>query len=172
MASIDYSKIKIYIPKITASLLVIYGRKYKDFMEKYKNIINSEKFKPYFYAVFIMLLLYYLFLIMYEYYAVYQYFKPIKRDSVYILHLFMPLVVFFFVMIISTVILFERRYIFALCSLSEYKQVPLSAVTFLFNNSIVDEDYMKKWFHDTISIYMNGVSLDAEHKMIIFKDIA
>lgn len=117
-----------------------------------------------------MLLLYYLFLIMYEYYAVYQYFKPIKRDSVYILHLFMPLVVFFFVMIISTVILFERRYIFALCSLSEYKQVPLSAVTFLFNNSIVDEDYMKKWFHDTI--YMNGVSLDAEHKMIIFKDIA
>lgn len=89
MASIDYSKIKIYIPKITASLLVIYGRKYKDFMEKYKNIINAEKFKPYFYAVFIMLLLYYLFLIMYEYYAVYQYFKPIKRDSVYILHLFM-----------------------------------------------------------------------------------
>lgn len=118
-----------------------------------------------------MLLLYYLFLTMYEYYAVYQYFKPIKRDSVYILHLFMPLVVFFFVMIISTVVLFDRRYIFALYSLSEYKQEPLSAVTFLFNNSIVDEDYMKKWFHDTISIYMNGVYLDAEHKMIIFKDI-
>lgn len=59
MASIDYSKIKIYIPKITASLLVIYSRKYKDFMEKYKNIINAEKIQAiflccFYYAAFIL----------------------------------------------------------------------------------------------------------------------
>ena len=54
MATIDYTKIKTYLPKITASLLATYDRKYKDFMEKYKNIINAENFKPFFYAAFIL----------------------------------------------------------------------------------------------------------------------
>ena len=108
---------------------------------------------------------------MYEYYAVYQDFKPIKKESVYILHLFIPLVTFFFVTIISAVVLFESRHVISLYSLSEYKQVPLSALTSLFNNSILDENDMKKWFNDKISIYMNGVSLDTERKMIIFEDI-
>ena len=105
---------------------------------------------------------------MYEYYAVYQDFKPIKKESVYILHLFIPLVTFFFIMIISAVVVFESRHVISLCSLSEYKQVPLSVLTSLFNNSILDENDMKKWFNDN---YMNGVSLDTERKMIIFEDI-
>ena len=153
------------------SLLVIYGRKHKDFIKKYNNMINFSKYRANFAAVFFLLLLYYLFLIMYEYYAVYQDFKPIKKESVYILHLFIPLVTFFFIMIISAVVLFESRHVISLCSLSEYKQVPLSALTSLFNNSILDENDMKQWFNDKISIYMNGVSLDTERKMIIFEDI-
>ena len=35
----------------------------------------------------------------------------------------------------------------------------------------IDENDMKKWFNDKISIYMNGVFLDTERKMIIFEDI-
>lgn len=150
------------------SLLAIYDRKYKDFIKKYNNMINFKKFNAYFTAVFLLLILYYLFLIMYEYYTFYQYIKPLKRDSVYIVHLFIPLVIFFFVMIISAVFLFNSRYVFMLCPLSEYKQVPLSAVTFLFNSGILDEIYMRKWFNDKIGIYMNGVSLDVENSMIVF----
>lgn len=153
-------------------LLVVYGIKHKNFVKKYENIINLKKYKANFAAVFFLLLLYYLFLIIYEYYAVYQDFKPIKNDSVYILHLFIPLVIFFFFMIISSIILFEKRYVIVLCSLSEYKQVPLSSLTFLFNNSILDENDMKKWFDDKISIYMKGVFLNTSRKMIIFEDIA
>lgn len=134
-------------------------------------MINFSKYRANFAAVFFLLLLYYLFLIMYEYYAVYQDFKPIKKELVYILHLFIPLVTFFFVMIISAVVLFESRHVISLCSLNEYKQVPLSALPSLFNNSILDENDMKKWFNDKISIYMNGVFLDTERKMIIFEDI-
>lgn len=154
------------------SLLLIYNRKHKNFIKKYENMINLKKYKANFAAVFFLLLLYYLFLIIYEYYAVYQDFKPIKNDSVYILHLVIPLAVFFFFMIISSIILFEKRYVIVLCSLSEYKQVPLSSLTFLFNNSILDENDMKKWFDDKISICMNGVSIDTKRKIIIFEDIA
>lgn len=152
------------------SLLVIYDRKYKDFIKKYNNMINFKKFKAYFFAVFFLLLLYYLFLVIYESYNIYQYIKPLKRDSDYIVHLFVPLVTFFFVMILSAVFLFDSRYVFILCPLSEYKQVPLSAVTFIFNSGILDEHYMRKWFNDKIGIYMNGVSLDAASSMIVFNE--
>lgn len=152
-------------------LLVNYSIKHNDFIKQYKHMINFDKYMANFYAIIAVLLLYYLFLVVYESTQLYQNFKPIKRDSVYILHLFTPLLLFFFVMIISSVFLFNIRYVLMLCPLSVYKEVPLSDINFIFNSSMIDKEYRKRWFKSNISIYLKDVSLNEECTMIVFENI-
>lgn len=148
-------------------LIVSYSRKHKYFIKKYHHMINFNKYMANFSAIFFVLLSFYIFLIVYVYYDVTL--KPVKKESVYLLKLFVPMLVLFFVMAVSDGLLFGVRYVIKLCQLSSNKEVPLSEINFIFNSNLLDND-AKRWFDKNIGIYVKDVYLDERRKMIVFEN--
>ena len=66
--------------------------------------------------------------------------------------------------------LLKCQYVYILCPLSKYCQVPLSAITNKFKNANVSKEVMQDWFNENISMYIKGIYLDVDKKMIVFGD--
>ena len=63
----------------------------------------------------------------------------------------------------------RSQYVFILCPLSEYGQIPLSIITSKFNGNS-NKALMLAWFKENIGNYIKSVYLDTENKMIIFEN--
>ena len=153
----------------TLSLLIIYGRRHENFISKYNYMINQEKYEANFYINFTIFLFYFLFLTMLVFFAFYS--NSIDETN-YLTYVFLPILLFMFVLSLYYVFLFNVRYVYILCPLSKYGSIPLINITSKFNKVNIDNDELQQWFQRNIGSYLNNVLLDIDDKIIIFGNTA
>ncbi len=177
----------------TLFMLAFYGSMHKKFINKYENMINSDKYNANFLVVFIVSLL--SFIILFVLNAAYvvnnvpilkfyfmfndnfllnflsekSYSFETITEYIYPSYILISAGIFSIIFIFYTVFLLNYRYVFVLLPLSRYTNtIPLSAVTSKFNKDNVDKNALLQWFNDYISNYIKNVSLDMENSMIVF----
>lgn len=175
---------------LTLKLLYSYGLKQTNFINKYKNMINFNKFISVFSVVFALFLAYFLLLAFlsssfiasheFIYYIIpadnvffnaIKYFGDTFKEHMFIVvYIIFPLIILSSVISMYTNFLLKCQYVFTVCPLSEYGQIPLSSITYKFKNTNVRKEYMQKWFDENIGMYIKNIHLDAENKMIVFGD--
>lgn len=169
------------------NLLAKYSSIEQDFLDKYKNMININSYVVSFYIVIICVFFIYCLLHILNLSILVFYFD-INSDSgiLKLLNKFGSLsfkapVLFLGVIAFLAYIFFhiysfflsKYQYIFIICALSEYKQIPLSVV---YNASILPQiiqhkhDVIQDWFKIHIEDFVNNVYVDAEKELIIFKN--
>lgn len=149
----------------TLSLLIIYGRRHENFINKYQHMIKQDKYVANFYINFTIFLFYFLFLAMLVFFAFYS--NSIDKTD-YLTYVFLPILLFIFVLSLYYVFLFNVRYVYILCPLSKYGSIPLIHITSKFNKVNIDNDELQQWFQRNINSYLNNITLDIDDKIIIF----
>lgn len=177
----------------TLFMLAFYGSMHKKFINKYENMINSDKYNANFLVVFIVSLL--SFIILFVLNAAYvvnnvpilkfyfmfndNFLLNFLSEKSYSLETIIESIcssyrlisagIFSIIFIFYTAFLLNYRYVFVLLPLSRYTNtIPLSAVTSKFNKDNVDKNALLQWFNDYISNYIKNVSLNMENSMIVF----
>lgn len=171
---------------LTLKLLYSYGLKQEEFINKYRNMINFNKFVTVFSVVFFVFLSYFILLAFLSFsfiasnelvffsnafFNALKYFgDSIKEYMFIVVYIVFPLIILYFVITMYITYLLKYQYVFVLCPLSEYLQIPLSAITYKFKNTNVNKAYMQEWFNENIGMYIKGIYLDIDKKMIVFGD--
>ena len=165
LASILFVLISSVFSVIKGSLLIIYGRRHENFINKYQHMIKQDKYVANFYINFTIFLFYFLFLAMLVFFAFYS--NSIDKTD-YLTYVFLPILLFIFVLSLYYVFLFNVRYVYILCPLSKYGSIPLIHITSKFNKVNIDNDELQQWFQRNINSYLNNITLDIDDKIIIF----
>ena len=171
---------------LTLKLLYNYGLKQEEFINKYKNMIDFNKFVTVFSVVFVLFLAYFLllaflslsFIASHElvffsnaFFNALKYFGDTFKEHMFIVvYIIFPLIILYFVITMYITYLLKCQYVYILCPLSKYCQMPLSAITNKFKNANVSKEVMQEWFNENISMYIKGIYLDVDKKMIVFGD--
>lgn len=167
------------------NLLATYSVMEKDFLNKYKNMININTYIVSFAIVIVCAFVIYCLIHMLNlgtllYFFDIRYYNSILkllaefgRASVDAPVIILG-VLFFLTYVLSHIYVFflsKYRYVFIICALSEYQQIPLSAVykiPLLLQNSEYKNEAIQNWFQSFIGNYVNNVYLDIDRELIIF----
>lgn len=167
------------------NLLAKYSVMEQDFLNKYKNIINMNTYVVSFSIVIVCAFIIYCLIHMLNFSILLFYFDISSYGSILrLLNEFgrkivdAPVVflgiLFILTYALSYIYLFfllKYQYVFIICSLSEYQQIPLSAVykvSVLLQNSQHKNKVIQNWFQTYIGNFVNNVYLDADRELIIF----
>lgn len=175
----------------TLKLIYDYGLKQSDFINKYRKYIKFENFIAIFSIIFIIFLFYFLFLFFLNltfiannyiffdsffylpvesgFFNVLQYVGNTFHDSILLFYILFPSSILLIIYTFYAHFLTRSQYVFILCPLSEYGQIPLSIITSKFNGNS-NKALMLAWFKENIGNYIKSVYLDTENKMIIFEN--
>lgn len=168
----------------TLSLLSKYSSMEQDFLNKYKNMINMNNYIVSFYIVIICAFVIYCLVHMLNFSILVFYFDIGDKSSIF--NSFGELSVdatFLFLAVIAslTYVLFriysfflsKYQYVFIICALSEYKQIPLSVVyktSGLLQIIQYKNTAIQNWFQTYIGNFVNNVYLDIDKEVIVFKN--
>ena len=167
------------------NLLATYSVMEKDFLNKYKNLVNTNNYVVSFAIVLVCTFIIYCLIHLLNFSVLLYCFDisypsstlrvlekfgrasadtPVMYLGIFVL-LTYPLahIYSFFVS--------KYQYVFVICALSEYQQIPLSAVykiPLLLQNSQHKHDVIQNWFQEYIGNYVNHVSLDVYKELITF----
>ncbi len=167
------------------NLLAKYSVMEQDFLNKYKNIINMNTYVVSFSIVIVCAFIIYCLIHMLNFSILLFYFDISSYGSILrLLNEFgrkivdAPVVflgiLFILTYALSYIYLFflsKYQYVFIICALSEYQQIPLSAVykvSVLLQNSQHKNKVIQNWFQTYIGNFVNNVYLDADRELIIF----
>lgn len=167
-------------------LLMEYKTKEKDFLNKYKDIINFNT-----YLVFIAGLMFFVFLAYFFIYilnfSIFIYYLKLNGSDglIYVIYRLGKLSVkspFMFLGLLFAIIyglsyiyrfsLQRFQYFFMACYLSDYGEIPLYALkqefgTLKYGNK---QELMQNWFNKNIGSYTKNVKLDKDRALIIFEN--
>lgn len=167
------------------NLLAKYSVMEQDFLNKYKNIINMNTYIVSFSIVIVCAFIIYCLIHMLNFSILLFYFDISSYGSILrLLNEFGRIIVdapveflgilFVLTYALSYIYLFflsRFQYVFIICALSEYQQIPLSAVyktSVLLQNSKHKNKDIQSWFQSYIGNFVNNVYLDADRELIIF----
>lgn len=169
----------------TLKLLAKYSEMEKDFLDKYENMVNTNTYTVSFYIVIACVFIVYCLIHILNFSILLFCFDTIYYGSTLILlyefgrRIIDTPVVFLGSLFILTYalahiysfFLLKYQYVFIICALSEYQQIPLSAVykTPVLVQYIQDKnEAAQNWFQMNIGNFVNNVYLDTDRELIIF----
>lgn len=175
----------------TLKLIYDYGLKQSDFVNKYRNYIKFENFIAVFPMIFILFLFYFMLILFLNltfivdnyiffdrffyipvessFFNALQYVGNAFHKSILLSYILFPISILLLIYVFYEHFLTRSQYVFIVCPLSEYGQIPLSTITSKFNGNS-NKELMLAWFKENIGNYVKSVYLDAENKMIIFEN--
>lgn len=167
------------------NLLATYSVMEKDFLNKYKNMININTYIVSFAIVLVCTFIIYCLIHLLNFSVllycfdisypsstlrVLEKFGRASADTP-VMYLGIFVLLTYPLAHIYSFFLSKYRYIFIICALSEYQQIPLSAVykiPLLLQNSEYKNEAIQNWFQSFIGNYVNNVYLDIDRELIIF----
>lgn len=167
------------------NLLATYNVMEKDFLNKYKNLVNMNNYVVSFAIVIVCTFVIYCLIHLLNFSILLYCFDISYHSSILrvlgefgrasadtpVMYLGILALLTYPLAHIYSFFVSKYQYVFVICALSEYQQIPLSAVykiPLLLQNSQHKYDVIQNWFQEYIGNYVNNVSLDVYKELITF----